>query len=100
MKLSGFSWMDQGGGKRRFSDMPEAILQLDSRGLRDRFSAMRKKIKKPLPMWRIVRIKATPAAEIGAVFAPDAQSAVREAIQKYHITEPWQQQRLMACRVS
>jgi hypothetical protein len=62
---------------------------------------MRKSTKKraPLPRWRIVRLKATPAATIGTVEAPDADSAIREAIKEFDIKEPWQQQKLAARRV-
>jgi len=40
-----------------------------------------------LPRWRITRIRSTPAAEIGTVEAPDAESAIQEAIKLYGITD-------------
>jgi hypothetical protein len=43
---------------------------------------MRKSTKK-LHTWRIVRMKATPAASLGTVEAPDAESAIKEAIRQY-----------------
>jgi hypothetical protein len=61
---------------------------------------MQKKIKKPLPKWRVIRIKGTPAVYVGAVEAPDVNSAVREAIKKYDITDPRQQSGLAAYRWS
>jgi hypothetical protein len=50
--------------------------------------------------WRIVRLKKTPAADVGRVEAPAAETAIREAIRKYDITDPAPQQRLAAYRVS
>jgi hypothetical protein len=29
--------------------------------------------------WRITRIKGTPAAELGSVYAPDAETAIKRA---------------------
>jgi hypothetical protein len=58
--------------------------------------------KKPPPKlatWAIVRIKGTPAAVIGHVEAPDAESAIKEAIRQFNITDPEQQKRLAARRV-
>jgi hypothetical protein len=49
--------------------------------------------------WAISRIKGTPAAEIGWVDAPDAETAIKEAIERYGITDREQQKRLMARRV-
>jgi hypothetical protein len=43
-----------------------------------------------------VRLKKTPAAEIGTVQARDAASAIQEAIKKYEITDPVKQARLAA----
>jgi hypothetical protein len=48
----------------------------------------------------IIRLKSTPAAEIGTVEAADAEAAIKAAIEKFNITNPQQQQRLMARRVS
>jgi hypothetical protein len=49
--------------------------------------------------WRITRIRATPAALIGYVEAPDADQAIKEAIAKYEISNPHHQARLAAQRV-
>jgi hypothetical protein len=51
------------------------------------------------PRWRILRIKATPARAIGTVEAPDAETAIRKAIEEYQIPEQ-QRNRLAARRVS
>jgi hypothetical protein len=49
-----------------------------------------------LPRWPITRIRSTPAVEIGTVEAPDAASAIEEAIRRYDIRQPWQRERLVA----
>jgi hypothetical protein len=49
--------------------------------------------------WRISRIRATPAVEIGTVEAPDADRAIEEAIKYYGITNQVHQERLVARRV-
>jgi 1,2-phenylacetyl-CoA epoxidase PaaB subunit len=58
--------------------------------------------KKPQPKklhsWRIFRIRGTPAAEIGTVQAPDAETAIKVAIKEFNIKNPEQQKRLMAQR--
>jgi hypothetical protein len=46
--------------------------------------------------WRIVRIKGTPASEVGTVEAVDAHNAIQVAIEKYGITKPEEQRRLAA----
>jgi hypothetical protein len=46
-----------------------------------------------------VRIKGTPAAVIGHVEAEDAESAIKEAIRRFNITDRDQQKRLAARRV-
>ena len=46
--------------------------------------------------WAISRIKGTPAVVLGHVEAADADSAIKEAIKKFEITDPVQQQRLAA----
>ena len=46
--------------------------------------------------WEISRIKSTPAAILGRIRAPDAESAVKEWIEKFDITDREQQQRLVA----
>jgi Phage tail protein (Tail_P2_I) len=47
-------------------------------------------------VWEISRIKGTPAAILGRIKAPDAESAIREWIEKFDITDPEQQSRLVA----
>ena len=41
-------------------------------------------------------IKATPAAIVGYVDAPDAESAIAKAIEQFKITDPQKQRRLIA----
>ena len=49
----------------------------------------------PAPLGAMVsRIKGTPAVEIGTVEAPDAESAIREAIRLYGVTDAEHQKRL------
>jgi hypothetical protein len=50
--------------------------------------------------WAISRIKGTPAVEIGWVDAPDGETAIKEAIKRYGITDPEQQKQLAARRVN
>ena len=52
-----------------------------------------------LARWRIVRLKATPAADLGTVEAPTAAEAIKAAIERFNIRNPQHQQRLMACRI-
>jgi len=47
-----------------------------------------------------VRLKKSPAAEIGTVQAPDAASAIQAARKKYDITDPHTRSRLAAYRWS
>ncbi len=58
--------------------------------------------KKPVKdyEWRITRIKSSPAAYVGRVHAPDAETASRKAIIEFEITNPEHQKRLIAQRVS
>jgi hypothetical protein len=51
---------------------------------------------KKLHTCAISRIKATPAVTIGYVEVPDAESAIKEAIKKFDITDREQQGRLAA----
>jgi len=44
--------------------------------------------------WVVSRIKGTPAAVLGHVEAPDAESATKTAIEKFEITDSEQQKRL------
>ena len=46
--------------------------------------------------WEISRIKGTPAAILGRIKARDAETAVKEWIEKFNITDPAQQERLVA----
>ena len=52
------------------------------------------------PWWQVVRFKNTPATQVGRVQAPDKQTAIKLAIEKYGITDPFKQSRLSAYRVS
>jgi hypothetical protein len=54
--------------------------------------------KKPVVLrnWRISLIKSTPAALVGYVDAPDAESAVKRAIEQFEIKDPQKQRRLIA----
>ena len=56
-------------------------------------------IAQKLYRWRITRIKASPAALIGWVEAPDAEQAIRAAIREFEITNPEHQKRLVAQRM-
>jgi alkylated DNA nucleotide flippase Atl1 len=51
-----------------------------------------------LPWWRIIRLKGTPAAEIGRVQAQDADEAIKIAIEQYEVV-PAFRDRLMAYQV-
>jgi hypothetical protein len=46
--------------------------------------------------WCISLINATPAALLGYVEAPDAESAIKKAIEEFKITDPQKQRRLIA----
>jgi antitoxin component HigA of HigAB toxin-antitoxin module len=54
--------------------------------------------QRKLQRWRITYIKAK-AVELGTVEAPDAESAIKRAIEQYGITDREQQKRLAAYRV-
>jgi hypothetical protein len=58
-----------------------------------------KKSTTTMHTWAISRIKGTPAVEVGWVDAPDAETAIKEAIERYGITDREQQKRLVARRV-
>jgi hypothetical protein len=49
-----------------------------------------------MPTWEVSRINGTPAAILGRINAPDAETAAKEWIEKFGITDPQQQQRLVA----
>jgi hypothetical protein len=53
----------------------------------------------PSKRWRISIIKSTPAALIGYVDAPDADSAIAKAIKQFKITDPQNQRQLIAQRL-
>jgi hypothetical protein len=53
----------------------------------------------PIFEWRIVRLKASPAALIGYVNAPDQEQAIAKAIKAFGITDPVRQSRLSAYKV-
>jgi hypothetical protein len=55
--------------------------------------------KPPVYRWQITRIKSTPASALGTVEAPDAETAIKIAIEQFNITDPDQQQRVAAYRV-
>jgi len=55
-------------------------------------------IEKNLHSWWIFHVKDVPGADIGLVEAPDAESAISEAIRKYEISDLEQQKRLVALR--
>ena len=59
---------------------------------------MQKRLLKKLFRWRITRLKASPAALIGYVEAPDQDTAIRTAIRQFEITNPEHQKRLVAQR--
>jgi hypothetical protein len=58
---------------------------------------MAKKPEKPDHKWRIIHLKGTPAKTIGYVEAPDADSAIKKAIEEFKI-EPAIRGRLVAER--
>jgi hypothetical protein len=58
----------------------------------------RSHVPEKLPRWRITRIRATPAVDIGTVEARDAEQAIQEAIKVFGITNPEQQK--AACGAS
>jgi hypothetical protein len=52
--------------------------------------------KKPLPRWRVTRIKGSSAYEYGTVEAPSADAAVRKIVQEYQNTDPQLLKRMAA----
>jgi hypothetical protein len=48
--------------------------------------------------WIIYRLRGTPAAYIGSVYAKNEVDAIKAAIEEFQITDPSQQKRLMAQR--
>ena len=55
--------------------------------------------KRTLPRRKIIRLKATPAEELGTVGARDAEPAIRIAIEQFEIDDPHRQRRLVARRM-
>jgi hypothetical protein len=55
--------------------------------------------KRTLPRWKIIRIKATPAEELGTVDALDTETAIRIAIERFEIDDPHRQRRLVTRRM-
>ena len=49
---------------------------------------------------QVALCRGTPAADVGTVEAPDAEAGIKAAIEKYNITKPEQQSRLVAQRIS
>ena len=50
--------------------------------------------------WRISRIRSNAARELSEVEAPDADRAIKAAIEAFGVTDPWQQRRLVAQRLA
>jgi hypothetical protein len=48
--------------------------------------------------WYVYRLRHTPATFVGVVEAPDAETAIKRAIEEFFITDPRQQKRLVAQR--
>jgi len=55
--------------------------------------------RRRLPTWNVYRLKGTPAALVGVVHAPDADSAVKTAIEQYLVPTRFQS-RLFAVRAA
>ena len=55
--------------------------------------------KRALPRWKIIRLKATPAEELGTVEVPDAEPAIRITVERLEIDDPHRQRRLIAPRM-
>ena len=55
--------------------------------------------KRALPRWKIIRITATAAEELGTVGARDAETAIRIVIERFEIDDPHRQRRLVARRM-
>jgi hypothetical protein len=60
---------------------------------------MSKNVSSKVYEWRITRIRSSPAAFVGYVEAPDAERAIKEAIEQFGISNSHQQARLAAQRV-
>jgi hypothetical protein len=55
--------------------------------------------QRKLQRWRVTRIKSK-GVEIGTVEAPDAESAIKQAIKEYGISDREQRKRLAAYRIA
>ena len=55
--------------------------------------------KREQQSWRVVRIKSTPASDLGVVQAGTKEGAIQKACEQYNITDAFQRSRLMAQRV-
>ena len=53
---------------------------------------------KKLPQWKVYRLKGSPAAFLGLVYAPDEKSALKAAIKELKISNPEHQKRLLIRR--
>ncbi len=54
--------------------------------------------KKP-PQWEVYRLKGSPAAFLGLVYASDQKSALKAAVKELKISNPEHQKRLLVRRV-
>jgi len=57
------------------------------------------KESKPTRQWRVTLVRAK-GQRVGTVWAVDAESAIRRAIELFHITDPHQQRRLIAAPIA
>lgn len=61
---------------------------------------MGRRVSKQQPRWRVIRIVGKAAREICELQAADAKAAVKRTIREFGITDPAQQRRLAARRVT
>ena len=57
----------------------------------------KKPMQKKVVEWKVYRLKGSPAAFIGIVYAPDEKAALKAAVKEFKIT-PEQQDRLLVRR--
>lgn len=55
-------------------------------------------MRKKLRQWEIYRLKGSPAAFMGLVYAPDEESALKAAIEELEISNPEHQKSLLVRR--
>jgi len=55
-------------------------------------------MRKKEHLWEVYRLKGSPAAFVGAVYAPDEKTALKAAIKELKITNPEHQKRLVVRR--